>query len=75
MDGRENTKEGNYCAGEDCDRLPKAGKCYFNSQVYAVTEMADHAEIMRDEEVSQLELFLQILEQVEDLGLDRYVQG
>jgi len=37
--------------------------------------MADDAEIMRDEEIGEVELVLQIVEQVEHLRLDRDVEG
>src|SRR4029077_1456190 len=34
-----------------------------------------HRQVVRDEQVRQLELFLQVLEQVDDLRLDRDVQS
>ena len=37
--------------------------------------MAHHSQVVRDEQVGQLEPVLQLLEQVYDLCLDRYVQG
>ena len=37
--------------------------------------MLDHGEIMADEEVRQLELFLQVHQQINDLGLDRHIEG
>jgi hypothetical protein len=40
----------------------------------AVGDVADHGEVMRDEEVGQVELVLQLHEQVEHLGLDRDVE-
>jgi hypothetical protein len=36
--------------------------------------VADHAEVVGDEDVGELELVLEVLEQVDDLGLDRDVQ-
>ena len=36
--------------------------------------MFDHSQIVRDEQVRQLELFLQIAEQVDDLGLHTHVE-
>ena len=36
--------------------------------------MAHHAEVVRDEQVGQVQLVLQVLQQVEDLGLDRHVE-
>jgi hypothetical protein len=37
--------------------------------------VADHAEVVGDEDVGEAELLLQVLEQVDDLGLDRDVEG
>ena len=37
--------------------------------------MADDAEVMRDEEIGELELVLEVLEQVDDLRLNRDIQG
>src|SRR5262249_8774193 len=37
-------------------------------------ELADEPEVVRDEEVGEVELLLQILEQVDDLGLDADVE-
>jgi hypothetical protein len=48
------------------------------SQVHdrdVVTDMSDDIEVMGDEEISQPEFFLQILQQVDDLGLGGYIQG
>ena len=39
-----------------------------------VGDVADDAEVVGDEEVGEAELLLQVLEQVEDLGLDRDVE-
>ena len=36
--------------------------------------MAHHPEVVRDEEVGEVELVLEVLEQVDDLGLDRDVE-
>ena len=41
----------------------------------AVADIADDRHVVRDEEVGQFLAFLQIFEQVEDLGLDRDIQG
>src|SRR5206468_8593379 len=41
---------------------------------YAVADMPNHAEVVCDEQVSQIELFLQLAEEVEDLRLDRHIQ-
>ena len=40
----------------------------------AVRDLADHREVVRDEDVGQVELALQALQQVEDLRLDRDVE-
>jgi hypothetical protein len=37
--------------------------------------MPDDTQVMRDEEVGQMEISLKILQEIEDLGLDRNVQG
>ena len=36
--------------------------------------MLDHREVVRDEDIGGAELLLQVHEQVQDLGLDRYIQ-
>src|SRR5579883_311462 len=40
----------------------------------AIGDIVDHGEIVRDEEICERELPLQIFQQVEDLRLDRYVE-
>ena len=40
-----------------------------------VRHVANDIEVVRDEEVGDPELVLQVSEQVEDLGLDGHVQG
>ena len=40
----------------------------------AVRDVLDHGQVVRDEQVGQVELVLEILEEVEDLGLDRHVE-
>jgi hypothetical protein len=35
----------------------------------------DHREVVGDEDVGEVELFLQVLEEVYDLGLDRDIQS
>ena len=42
---------------------------------YPVADVADDREVVGDEQVGQLELVLEAFEQVDDLGLDRDVQG
>ena len=37
-------------------------------------DVPDHRQVVRDEHVGQAELVLQVLQQVDDLGLDRHVQ-
>ena len=39
-----------------------------------VADVLDHAEVVRDEDVAQLELLAQVFQQVDDLGLDGHVQ-
>ena len=41
----------------------------------AGAQVRDHGEIVRDEQVSDAELLLQIFQQVQHLGLDRHVQS
>ncbi len=41
---------------------------------HAVADVADDREVVRDEQVRQVELVLQVLEQVDDLRLDGHVQ-
>ena len=41
---------------------------------HAVGDVADDVEVVRDEDVGEAELPLQVLQQVEDLGLDRDVE-
>jgi hypothetical protein len=40
-----------------------------------LTDVAHHREVVGDEEVGEVELGLEVLEQVDDLGLDRDVEG
>jgi len=40
-----------------------------------ITDMADHPEVVGNENISQVELILQLNEQIEDLSLDRHIQG
>ena len=42
---------------------------------HAVGDVADDAEVVRDEEVREAELFLEVGEEVDDLGLDGHVEG
>ena len=42
---------------------------------YPAAEVPDYAEVMGDKEVCQIELFLELFQQVEYLGLHRDVQG
>ena len=41
---------------------------------HPVADVVDHTQIVRDEQVGQVELFLQFFEQVDHLGLDRDIQ-
>ena len=40
----------------------------------AVGDVVDHGEVVRDEQVGEAELLLQVLQQIEDLRLDRHVE-
>jgi hypothetical protein len=42
---------------------------------HTVADMAHHREVMRDEEIGDAKLFLDIIEKVDDLGLDGNVQS
>jgi hypothetical protein len=42
---------------------------------HPVGDVADHVQVVGDEQVGEVELGLQVLHQVDDLGLDRDVQG
>ena len=39
-----------------------------------VADVFDHGEVVRDEEIGQPQLFLQVLQEVDDLGLDGDVE-
>src|SRR5207245_1136932 len=41
---------------------------------HALADMLDDRQIMGNEEISEPQLLLQVLQQIDDLGLDRYVQ-
>ncbi len=62
--------------GAAVERVP-VGRLHDRAQVHhgdARADLADRAEIVRDEHVGEPVLLLQVLEQVEDLGLDRHVE-
>ena len=40
-----------------------------------VANVADHIEVMGDEEVAQPQFLLQVFEKIDDLCLDGYIQG
>ena len=40
-----------------------------------IADMFNHGEVMGDEEVGEIELFLKIHQKIDDLGLDRNVEG
>ncbi len=40
----------------------------------AAADVVDHGEIVRDEEIGEPEFLLQILQQIDDLRLDRHVE-
>ena len=41
---------------------------------HLVADMLDHAKVVRDKEIGQVELLLQVLQEVERLCLDRDIQ-
>ena len=41
----------------------------------SVAELVDDVEIVRNKEIAQIQLFPKVAKKLEDLGLDRYVQG
>ena len=42
---------------------------------HAVADMPNHAEVVCDEQIGQIEIFLQLAEEVEDLRLNRHIKG
>ena len=59
------------------DRVP-APRFNRDSQIHdhdLVGDMLDDRQIMADKEIGQIEAFLQVDEEVEDLGLDRDIEG
>src|SRR5512137_2645226 len=42
---------------------------------HPIADMLDHAQIMGDKEVGQLVFLLEVLKQIDHLGLDRNIQG
>ena len=57
------------CRRGDFDNSPKV------HDRDSVADMFDDTQIMRNEEVSQAEFFLQVFEEIDDLGLDREIEG
>src|SRR5699024_1512274 len=60
------------------EKVVLAGDFHNVPQVHdgdAVAEVLDHAEVVGDEDIGQAVFRLQVLHQVEDLGLDGNVQG
>jgi hypothetical protein len=75
QDGREQRLRVGM-AGRVVDRIP-AADLDDTARIHdpdPVRDMADDREIMRDEQVGEAELALQILEQVDDLGADRNIE-
>src|SRR5688572_16379480 len=42
---------------------------------YPVADMLDHPQVMRGKQVGQMHLLLQLLKQIDDLGLNRNIQS
>src|SRR5207237_783880 len=75
---RDRREEGDRVGVERVD-VELLGQCQLDhlAQVHhgdAVADVADDGEVVGDEEVGEVELLLQLLEQVQDLGLDGDVQ-
>ena len=59
------------------EQLAAVGQLGHLAQVHdrdPVADVLDHAHVVGDEQVRQAELALELLEQVQDLGLDRHVE-
>src|SRR6516225_1832858 len=41
---------------------------------HALADVFDHSQVVRDEKIGKPQLFLQVLQQIDDLGLDRHVE-
>ena len=57
---------------------PAVGQFHNFSQVHhrhPVAHMLHHRQVMGDKQIGQAEFRLEVLEQIDDLGLDRHVQG
>ena len=60
------------------EQLVVGGDLHDLSQIHdsdAIRDVANHRQVVGDEQVGQIELRLKVLEQVDDLGLNGYVQG
>src|SRR5437868_589538 len=60
-----------------CQKLLR--RCYLHdlAEIHhgdPIADLLDHRHVVRDEEIGEVELVLQVLQQVEDLRLDRHVQ-
>ena len=73
--GEEGRRVGMLGRGEDLLGLRQLHDAPDIHDGHAVADMPHHAQIVGHEEVGQPELDLQILEQIQDLRLDRHVQG
>src|SRR5690606_26188365 len=61
-----------------CIELPGGGDLHDSPQIHHddfIAEVLHHTQVMRDEQHREIELFAQILEQVDHLCLDRNVEG
>ena len=60
------------------EQLVVGGDLHDLSQIHdsdAIGDVSNHRQVVGDEQIGQIELRLKILKQVDDLGLNGYVQG
>ncbi len=61
-------------------RIKAVGRCNLHDAAeihydHAVAQVLDDAEIVSDQQQRESELVLEVLQQIDDLGLDRYVES
>jgi hypothetical protein len=59
-------------------KLCRIGEFYHPAQVHhghTIADILDHPQVVCDKKKCQVEFLLEILEKVEDLGLDRHIEG